>query len=102
MPVLVLERLCFGTADDEAAIVQELKDVFELANYTGLDSLPVIQMPYSERQKAVTMAFNLVDTLKWWSNKETEGLFKRNSKRGKAMRNQLSCGSICWDGSKSV
>jgi len=97
VPILVLERLCFGTPDDEAVIVQELKDVFKFSGSPAASSGPVVHMSHNEKQKAVTTAFNLIDTLKWWSNEEQEENLKHKSNR-----NSSAYGSTCWTRSKSV
>ena len=82
LPILVLELLCFGSPDDEEVIQRELRDVFELSVQPSSDDSSLVRMSFSERQKAVNTAFLLVDTLKLWSERETEGFFKRNTKQG--------------------
>ena len=82
LPILVLERLCFGSSEDGYVIQKELEDTFRLA-VPPIDRIsPMIRMSFSERQKAVNTAFLLVDTLKLWSERETEGFFKESARHG--------------------
>jgi serine/threonine-protein kinase ATR len=70
MPLLVLERLCYGSVDDEHLIQKEFLDVFELSIAHCFDDSS--RMGYSERQRAVNTAFLLIDVFKRWVDKETE------------------------------
>jgi serine/threonine-protein kinase ATR len=81
LPVLVLERLCFGSSDDDNDIQKELQDTFRLAALPVDRDSPVMKMSFRERQKAVNTAFLLVDTLKLWSDKETEGFYKDGARQ---------------------
>jgi hypothetical protein len=76
LPILVLDRICFGDGPDELAVVQEMRDVLTFdENGTAPDAL----MAHSERQKSVSALFMIIDTLQFWSEQETEQRHKNSS-----------------------
>lgn len=80
LPLLVLDRMCFGDGHDEQAIFREISET--LAFREDVSS----RMSNSERRKAVNVVFNLIDTLQYWSEQETEQRYNKEqssaSKRG--------------------
>jgi len=76
LPILVLDRICFGDGPDESAVVQEMRDVLIFDNDA---TNPEGIMAHSERQKAVSTLFMIIDTLQFWSEQETE---QRHRKSG--------------------
>lgn len=100
LPILVLERLCYGSRLDVDVIQQELLDIFQIAAMPIFThSTTPLLMPFSERQKAVNVAFLLVDTLQLWKNREIEGLFKKSTKQDllKGSKFPTSLSSGVWD-----
>lgn len=66
LPLLVLDRICFGTPKDEEVIRREFLKVLSFG------STPTASMEKTEREKAVNAVFNVVDTLSFWAEHETE------------------------------
>jgi hypothetical protein len=78
LPVLVLERLCFGNQHDEQYIVTEIS--------TAL-SYPLTQaqhMSHDGHQKAVGTLLSMLDTLSYWSETEIEQHYAASRRRQKA------------------
>jgi serine/threonine-protein kinase ATR len=71
LPLLVLDRMCYGNSKDERAVVQELLDVLDFGSGTQPGSW-TSKMSQTERQKAVNAVFMILDTLQYWSERETE------------------------------
>jgi serine/threonine-protein kinase ATR len=66
LPLLVLDRICFGNAEDEEMVRQEIIDAL------SFDTQSSVIMDLSERQKAVNALFITIDTLSFWAERETE------------------------------
>jgi serine/threonine-protein kinase ATR len=66
LPLLVLDRVCFGNAQDEETIRQEIVFVLDF-KASGR-----VIMNQTERQKAVNVVLTVVDTLRFWAERETE------------------------------
>jgi serine/threonine-protein kinase ATR len=69
LPLLVLESVCFGDADDEQVVLQEIRDVLCVEQYLGCMDKP-------DRQRAVDVIFMVIDTLNYWSVHETEARYR--------------------------
>lgn len=66
LPLLILDRICFGSHTDQDLIRQEFLQVF------SFESSSPMSMGQSDRQKAVSALFAVIDTLSYWSERETE------------------------------
>ena len=66
LPILILDRLCFGNDMDEEIIRREIIDVLNFQSSTE------VLMHHTERQKAVNVVFTVIDTLRNWAEGETE------------------------------
>ena len=77
VPLLVLDRLCFGKQGEKKLIVDEF--LLLLKNETKL-------MPINDRQKALNAFFSVVDTLSHWADRETE-----ESCRSSRNKNSIRC-----------
>lgn len=95
LPLLVLESLCFGDADDERVILQEMKDVLCVERQTSVMDKP-------DRQRAVDVVFMVMDTLNYWSVRETEARYRtsREAPRASKLDNEASLSS--WSAETSV
>eukprot|EP00977_Amphora_coffeiformis_P015047 scaffold4341_cov161-Amphora_coffeaeformis.AAC.1 len=78
-PIIVLDRICSGNTEDEACVVDEMKDA--LVFREGGDA--VTAMNRSERQKAVSTVFSIIGTLRYWSERDTEDRHKGNASNHK-------------------
>jgi len=76
LPILVLDRLCFGNTSDERIVVKEIRDT--LAFGAAPDQT---KMNWTDRQKAVSIAFTVVETLELWAQEETEKRHQQSSRR---------------------
>ncbi|GKY98658.1 hypothetical protein MPSEU_000822200 [Mayamaea pseudoterrestris] len=85
LPLLVLERLCFGKSQDERDIINELT--------SALNFDVGVEMDASERQKAVNTVFKLIATLEHWYNDETE---RKHRSRGRNMTKAAEALSDDW------
>ena len=74
LPLLILDRICFGNAQDEEHIRQEIIAVLTF------DTKPNVAMSQTERQKAVNALFMVVDTLCFWAEHETEERHRSSSR----------------------
>ncbi len=90
LPLLVLDRICFGSAKEFWLICQEFGLVLDF------DSDDV-SMDSSERQKAACGFFSMMETLEHWAEIEAEQRFKsrkssdfKRSRRGGARKNSSS------------
>lgn len=63
LPLLVLDRICFGSRDEFESIVKEFLELLQSRNFI---------MPPVDRQKALSAFFSVVDTLSYWAERETE------------------------------
>ncbi|KAL7571763.1 hypothetical protein ACA910_002855 [Epithemia clementina (nom. ined.)] len=68
LPVLVLDRLCFGDAVDEQVVVQEMTDVLTLKEPS---------MKTGDSQLAVNAIFTIVDTFQFWLEQDVEERCRR-------------------------
>jgi hypothetical protein len=80
-PLLVLDRICFGSAEELELICQELRQVLDFKSDSA-------QMELSDRQKAVGGFFKMMGTLTYWVEHETEERYrsKRNSNSKRSTR----------------
>jgi hypothetical protein len=85
LPILVLDRICFGDAPDEQVVVQEMCDVLTFGENGASPDVP---MTHSERQKSVSSIFMIIDTLQFWSEQETEQRHKNSSGATSAYLNE--------------
>lgn len=69
LPLLVLDRLCFGESQDRSVIIEELCNVFA---FHPNDNTAATRLNQSERRKAVNTAFMIIETLQTWAEQETE------------------------------
>ena len=67
LPLLVLDRLCFGGTQDYQWTLHELRDVFSCKAQVGAAG-----MNQADRRKAVNAAFMVVETLQHWAENEKE------------------------------
>lgn len=80
LPLLILDRLCFGTHKEETAI---RKEFFSILSFEPSSSLSMSQ---SDHQRAVSSLFMVIDTLNYWAERETEDRYRssRSSNRRKS------------------
>jgi serine/threonine-protein kinase ATR len=78
LPLLVLDRICFGTTQDEELIRQEFSEVLTF------DPKLAVPMDDTDRQKAVNALFTVIDTLSYWAERETENRHKSSRNSGKS------------------
>ncbi len=64
IPLLVLDRICFGTSEERLLIYRELAEILEVKTTVFMDN--------TDRQKAVNLVFTIMDTLRIWSEREVE------------------------------
>lgn len=76
LPIIVLDSLCFGTLQDEECVTKEITDALSFE-----DAEAPHRMTPSERQKAVNAVFYMIDTLRYWSEKDTEDRHRSSSHR---------------------
>lgn len=67
LPLLILDRICFGTKQDEVAICQEFLSVLNSKSPS---------MSQTDFQRAVSTIFMVIQTLSFWAERETEERFK--------------------------
>ena len=79
-PLLVLNRISYGTAVEIRSIRREIIDLLEF-NSTLSES-----MSQTERQKAVNTVFVLIETLSHWAEREEEEKSKLNSRKSSTSR----------------
>lgn len=102
LPLLVLDRMCFGNGNDERAVVQEFLNVLDFGHMDQAGNLD-IRMSQTERQKAVNCVFMVLDTLQYWEEHETEERY-HNSRSSTSTRSarRSSKGEVdmaenaCW------
>ena len=87
LPLLVLDRICFGSAEEFESICQEFLQILDFESKSAL-------MEHSERQKTVGGFFAMIDTLAYWAETETEERYRskrssnsKRSGRGNTRRN---------------
>uniref|UniRef100_A0A6U2XGY7 non-specific serine/threonine protein kinase n=1 Tax=Entomoneis paludosa TaxID=265537 RepID=A0A6U2XGY7_9STRA len=76
LPLLVLDRLCFGDAAEEKDIVQEMEGALKLKKTKLL-------MQRGEGQKIVNAVFTIIDTFQYWLERDIEDRYKRRSSERK-------------------
>ena len=102
LPLLVVDRICFGTSEERFLVQQELVDVFRVEVNTFMEP--------SEKQKAVNTAFMTIDTLQAWLDREVEERSRgrsslTSSNRGTRQLQSKSPGhdiSTSWSGEESI
>jgi serine/threonine-protein kinase ATR len=102
MPLLVLDRICFGTTEDRLLVQQELIDVFRVDDAGFMEP--------SEKQRAVNTAFITIDTLQVWLDREVEERSRGRSSLATSSRGirQLPSRSVSrdlsnsWSGEESI
>ena len=90
LPLLVLDRICFGSVEEFESICQEFLRILDFDSDSSL-------MDSSERQKAVGGFFAMIDTLENWAEVEAEQRYRskhssssKRSSRGNARQNSNS------------
>ena len=78
LPIVVLDRICFGDLQDEECILKEILNVLDFDSTHEIACL----MPPSERQKSVSTVFSVIETLRYWSEKDTEDRHRSPRKLG--------------------
>lgn len=71
LPLLVLDRICYGTGEEFLLIRQELTDVLTMETKVFMDA--------GDRKRAVNVVFTLIDTLRAWADREVEERSKGRS-----------------------
>lgn len=86
-PLLVLDRICFGSTEEVDLLCQEFRQVLDFESNSAI-------MEINDRQKSVGGFFNMIDTLTYWVEQETEERYKskrnsnsKRSTRGNAKQN---------------
>lgn len=100
LPLLVLDRMCYGNSNDERAVVQEFLDVLDFSSEAQPGSWKS-KMSQTERQKAVNAVFMVLDTLQYWSERETEERYHHSRSPARSTRNLLEgeddeVQNACW------
>lgn len=73
LPILILDCLCCGNQSDEQILLREIKDALTFGvNENSFDFC----MSKTDRQKAVSVLFNVMDQLQFWSETEAETLYR--------------------------
>ena len=83
LPILILDRLCFGNDMDEEIIRREIIDVLNFQSSTE------VLMHHTERQKAVNVVFTVIDTLRNWAEGETERRHRSSRSNSKSASRNL-------------
>lgn len=68
LPLLVLDRICFGSGEEKAVLLQEFRDAM---TFKG-EWVKQLSMGIGERQKIVNALFTVIDTFTFWSEVEVE------------------------------
>lgn len=76
LPILIVDRLCFGNGKDQTSLHSELRDVL---TFDG-SSTKAIRMPLSDRRRAVNLVFSILDLLQHWVDPEQEAKHNRRSR----------------------
>ena len=76
LPLLILDRLCFGDLRDKDCILQEMQDVFRCNDSEAVASKN--NMPQPERRQAVNTAFMVIETWQYWMEAEKEESLKQS------------------------
>ena len=97
LPLLVLDRLCFGGVADQNALLSEINDVLTIGAQENVVSNKQI-MSRSDLHKAVGAIFALVDTLQLWVEPESERLYaqKKRQNDGKPQSPRSLPGTRDW------
>ncbi len=77
LPLLVLDRICFGSVEEFESICYELQSILDFDSDSAL-------MDSTERQKAVGGFFSMIDTLEYWAEVEAEQRYR--SKTNSSLR----------------
>ena len=73
-PLLILDRICSNSKEEEQLICQEFTDVLDVGQKLGT-------MNHTNRQKAVSAVFSVIDTLTYWAESGREALHKSSKSR---------------------
>lgn len=95
IPLLVLDRVCFGSSEDRLLVQQELIDVLRVDAAAFMDS--------SDKQRAVNTVFMTIDTLQVWLDREVDERSKGRSSIASSNRGRrnLVTKSLSQDASNS-
>eukprot|EP00980_Cylindrotheca_fusiformis_P025541 scaffold14008_cov124-Cylindrotheca_fusiformis.AAC.9 len=104
-PLLILDRLCFGSRGDEEAIRTECLAIL------SFDSSSSGSMNQSDYQRAVSSLFAVMETLAYWAEREIEDRFRssgsntKNNSRRRSTSNKVSedvASEVTWLADKTV
>lgn len=101
LPLLVLERLCFGSIDDERMVIQELRDVLSASVNSTRGAIPGA-MGSSDRHKAVNTAFNVIETLQKWAEDEIEQKYNRTRRNQDSKVRDSAAANDFWSADESI
>lgn len=99
LPLLVLDRLCFGGVADQNTLLSEISDVLTLSAQDKFGATHHI-MSRSDRRKAVGTIFTLLDLLQHWVEPENDRryLLKRGRQNdGQPCAPKSTSGSSGWE-----
>lgn len=101
LPMLVLDRLCFGNGHDEQTLLREIKDAL---TFDTKGKSANTRMNKTDRQKAASVVFNVIDLLQSWSETETEQRHSKNMRRTESagQRNPMALSGDDWPQDESV
>lgn len=78
LPILILDRLCFGSGQDQTTLLTEIKEVLTFipskAGHTPI-------MSHTDRRKAVSTIFSVLDLLQCWVEPEIESKYGKKARR---------------------
>jgi len=81
LPLLVLDRLCFGGVFDQNILVSEITDVLTIGSQ---DNGGTHSMSRSDLRKAVSTIFSLIDLLQHWVEPETDEKYTVKERQNQA------------------
>ncbi|KAL3944314.1 MAG: hypothetical protein SGBAC_001607 [Bacillariaceae sp.] len=96
LPLLLLDRLCFGSDLEEEAIRTEVLAVF------SSESKRTTGMNHSDQQRAVNVIFVMMDTLQYWEEREIEDRFKVSRSNSTSSRRRTTGSKATNDDSKKA
>ena len=109
LPLLVLDRICNGNSHDERVVINEFVCVFDFGSKENMQGNGTSKMGSSERQKAMSCAFMVLDTLQHWAESETEERYHSSRSSSSVARSVLrnreeekASESKCWLWEESV
>ena len=83
LPLLVLDSLCYGDADDEVHVCRELNGILRASTDQGL----VRNLPEGDLSKAIALVFSTLEVLQRWAEKEIDD---KTSRRRSSRKNRPS------------